>query len=178
MGNSLQEQLIKAGLASEQRLKETRSEKRKSAKGGKRRGPRQDEAARRAAAARAEKQERDREIERQRREEAEQRALEHELRQLIHAHRVVREGGEIAYNFADGKTLKRLYLNPDQHARVQSGRLAIVRQDTFYELIDAGTADRVKARDAGRILVWNQPEAQSDADDPYAEFKVPDDLMW
>lgn len=179
MGNSLQEQLIQAGLASEQRLKETRSEKRKSTKGGKHRGPRQDEATRRAAAAaKAEKLQKDRELERQRREEADRRALEHEMRQLIHAHRVVREGGDVAYNFADGKALKRLHLSKDQHARVCDGRLVVVRQDTFYELVDRQTAERVQARDPGRVLVWNRPDQQPAADDPYAEFEVPDDLMW
>lgn len=177
MANSLQDQLIKAGLASEQQLKDTRSKKRKSAKGGKRRGS-DDEARRAAAAAKAEKQRKDRELETQRREETERRALEHELRQLIHAHRVVRENGEIAFNFADARTLKRLYLDKDQHARVLDGRLAVVRQDNFYELVDAETAERIKARAPDRILVWNQAGNEPDADDPYAELKVPDDLMW
>ncbi|MFY9972646.1 MAG: DUF2058 domain-containing protein [Chromatiaceae bacterium] len=179
MGNSLQEQLLKAGLVSEQRLKESRTDKHKTVKRSGKRGPGPDEGARRAAEqARAEKAARDRELNRQRQEEAARRARENELRQLIHTHRVVREGGDLPYNFTDGRMLKRLYVNKDQHARLVDGRLAVVRQDAFYELVPAEIAERVRARDPGLVLVWNQPEQGPEAEDPYAEFKVPDDLMW
>jgi uncharacterized protein len=179
VGNSLQEQLLKAGLVTEHKLKETRSDKRKTVKQTGKRGPDADDEARRAAErARAEKAARDRELNRQRQEEAERRARENELRQLIHTHRVVREGGDLAYHFTDGRTLKRLYVSRDQHARLVDGRLAVVRQDAFYELVPAEIAERVRARDPGRVLVWNQPAKAPDTDDPYAEFQVPDDLMW
>jgi len=70
VASSLQEQLLKAGLVSEQRIKETRSDKRKSGKQGKR-GAEPDDAVRRAAeAARAEKARKDRELNRQHQEEA------------------------------------------------------------------------------------------------------------
>ena len=179
MGNSLQEQLLKTGLVSEQRLKESRSNKRKTAKQGGKRGPGSEDETRRAAErVRAEKAARDRELNRQRQEGAERRARENELRQLIHTHRVVREGGDVPYNFTDGRTLKRLYVNKDQHARLVDGRLAVVRQDAFYELVPAEVAERVRARDPSLVLVWNRPGPAVEGDDPYAEFKVPDDLMW
>jgi len=179
VGNSLQEQLLKAGLVTEQRVKETRSQKRRTVKQGGKRGPQPDDEARLAAdRARAEKAARDRELNRQRQEEAERRARENELRQLIHTHRVVREGGDVPYNFTDGRTLKRLYVNKEQHLRLVDGRLAVVRQDAFYELVPAEIAERVRARDPSLVLVWNQPSQAPNEDDPYADFQVPDDLMW
>lgn len=179
MASSLQEQLLKAGLVSEQQAKQARTGKKKSGKqGGKGARGTQDEARRADAAARAAKAEKDREHNRRQREAAEQRAREHEMRQLIHTHRVVREGGDLAYNFADGTALKRLYVNAEQHARLVDGRLAIVRQDAFYELIPADTAERLSARDASLILVWNRTQPGGEGDDPYAGFEVPDDLMW
>jgi uncharacterized protein len=179
VGSTLQEQLLKAGLVSEQRLKETRSTKRKAAKQGAKSTSSQDEQARQAAdRARAEKAARDRELNRQRQEDADRRARENELRQLIHTHRLVREGGELAYNFTDGRALKRLYVNKDQQARLVDGRLAVVRQDAFYELIPAEIAERVQARDPGRVLVWNRPAPKPEGEDPYAAYQVPDDLMW
>ena len=179
VGNSLQEQLLKAGLVSEHRLKETRTDKRKNAKQSGGRPSAADEQARRAAEeARAEKARKDRELNRQQQEEAQRRARENEIRQLIHAHRVVREGGDLAYNFTDGTTLKRLYVTKDQHARLVDGRLALVRQDAFYELVPAEIAHRLRERDARLVLVHNQPAAPPAADDPYADYQVPDDLMW
>lgn len=179
VGNSLQEQLLKAGLVSEHRLKETRSDKRRAVKQSGGRPPAADAEARRTATeAQAEKARRDRELNRQRQEEAARRARENDIRQLIHAHRVVREGGDVAYNFTDGTTLKRVYVNRDQHARLVDGRLALVRQDTFYELVPAEIVARLCDWDPGLILVHNQPAQALAADDPYAEFQVPDDLMW
>lgn len=179
MGNSIQEQLLKAGLITEQRIKESRSDKRKTVKQtGKRESTANEEARRAAAAASEEKARRDKELNRQRQEESERRARENEIRQLIHTHRVVREGADIAFNFADGGALKRLYVNKDQQARLVDGRLAVVRQDAFYELVPAEIAERVAARNPALVLVHNRPERKPDADDPYAEFQVPDDLMW
>jgi uncharacterized protein YaiL (DUF2058 family) len=179
VASSLQEQLLKAGLVSEQQAKQARSGKKKTGKQtGRRPGVADEETRRAAEAARAEKARRDRELNLQRQQEAQRRAQEHETRQLIHTHRVVREGGDLAYNFADGSALKRLYVNRDQHARLVDGRLAIVRQDTFYEIVPAEIAERLRARDVTVVLVWNQRGQEADSDDPYAEYQVPDDLMW
>ena len=179
MGNSLQEQLLKAGLVDEQKLKQARSSKRKQVKQtGHRPTPEEVEARRAAERARAEKVARDRELNRQRQEEAALRAAENEVRQLIHTHRIVRDGGDLAYNFMDGNTLKRIYVKKEQHAKLVSGQLAIVRQDAFYEVIPAEIAERVQARDAALVLVFNRVKEEASPDDPYAEYQVPDDLMW
>ncbi len=180
MGNSLQDQLLKAGLVKEHTLKQARSTQHKQSKQSGRREPAVETAEARAAAerARVEKAGRDRELNRQRQEEAALRAAENEIRQLIHANRVVRDGGDLAYNFTDGATLKRIYVNQEQHAKLVGGRLAVVRQDTFYELVPAELVERIRARDASLVLVCNQPTAKPDADDPYAAYQVPDDLIW
>ncbi len=179
MGNSLQEQLLKAGLVDAHKLNQTRTSQRKQVKQTGRRGPQADNETRAAAErARAEKAARDRELNRQRQEEAALRAAENEIRQLIHSHRVVRDGGDLAFNFTDGTALKRIYINKAQHAGLVNGSLALVRQDAFYEVIPAEIAERVRARDASLVLVHNQPTDQPEADDPYADYQVPDDLMW
>ncbi|EIC21234.1 DUF2058 domain-containing protein [Thiorhodovibrio frisius] len=176
MGNSLQDQLVKAGLASTQKAKQTKSKKRKQ----RRQGDDRETVERREAVARteAEKATRDRELNRQREEEAQQKAAQSALRELIHRHRVARAHGDLAYNFADGAALKRLYVNAEQHAALVAGQLAIVRQDNFYELIPAETAARVAERDPERILVWNQGGDSAADDSEYADYQVPDDLMW
>ena len=183
MGNSLQDQLLKAGLVDEQKLKQTRTAKRKKTKqaGGK------DQAAaenrRRAQQAAAEKAERDRALNRQRQEEARRKAEENELRQFIHAHRVPRGEGDVAYNFQDGGSLKRIYVTADQQRALAGGRLGLVRQDAGYELVPADIAEKIAARKAALILVLNRAsgeraDAEAGEEDEYADFKVPDDLMW
>lgn len=179
MGNSLQDQLLKAGLVDEQTLKQARASKHKQAKQtGARRAAPDPEARQAAERARREKLERDRELNRRRQEEAALRAAENEIRQLVHSHRVVRDRGDLAFNFADGSTLKRIYVNKDQQAGLVAGRLAIVRQDAFYEMVPAEIAEKVRARDPSLVLVHNRPEEERDGEDPYADYKIPDDLMW
>ena len=176
MASSLQEQLLKAGLVSEQQVRQTKTKKRKK----KRAGGEADSAEQRRAAqqAAAEKQARDRELNRQRDEEARRRAAVVAVWQMIRDNRIPRDGGDIAYNFTDGSALKRLYVNTEQQRGIVSGRLAIVRQDDFYQLIPADVARRVAEHDPALVVVLNTPDESGDGDDEYAEFKVPDDLMW
>ncbi len=179
MGNSLQDQLLKTGLIDEQKLKQARSSKRKTTKKTGGRPSAEAQATRQAAQhAQAEKTARDRELNRQRQEQATLRAAENEIRQLIHRHRVIRDGGDLAFNFSDGSKLKRIYVNKDQQAKLVNGQLAIVRQDTFYEIIPADIVERVRERDASLVLVFNQTSEDQHGEDPYADYQVPDDLMW
>lgn len=178
MGNSLQDQLLKAGLINEQRAKQARSSKRKKGKqsGGKAMPGEEDR--RRAQQAAAEKTRRDAELNRQRQEEARRKAEANELRQLIHSNRIPRGEGDVAYSFLDGGSVKRIYVTAEQQAKLSKGNLAVVRQDTGYELLAPDIAERVKARAESLIVVLNKPGGDGGEDDEYADYKVPDDLMW
>lgn len=179
MANSLQDQLLKAGLVSKQQAKQNRSSKKKTKK--RQGGVDQEAQARKRALAEQQrkKAEQDRELNRKHAEEARARAQAEELRQLIHAHRLTREGADIAFNFTDGGKLKRLYVNAEQQKGLIAGRLAVVRQDTFFELVPKDIAERVAERNAALVLVLNKPdETKADEEDEYADYQVPDDLMW
>jgi hypothetical protein len=95
----------------------------------------------------------------------------------VHDNRVSRDGGDVAYNFADGTALRRLYVSSAQQQAIARGELAIVRHEGFYELVTAEVAGRVEQTDSATLALWNRPEAAA-PDDPYADYQVPDDLMW
>jgi uncharacterized protein YaiL (DUF2058 family) len=61
-----------------------------------------------------------------------------------------------------------------------NGQLAIVKSGKSYEVVSAGVAQKISERDVDSILVHNESANKSavKADDPYAGFEVPDDLMW
>ncbi len=180
MGNSLQDQLLKSGLVSTQQLKQTKSTKRKKQqqRGKGKADPAEQQRRLEARKAQEHKAERDRELNRQRNEEAQRKAIENGIRQLIHENRLLRDGADIAFNFSDGTALKRLYVTAEQQRGLVSGKLALVRQDAFYELVSAEIAGKIRERDASRILIHNIAGNQDDAEDEYADYKVPDDLMW
>lgn len=177
MANSLQDQLLKAGLVDEQKLKQAKSKKRKQKRAGGGRAAADAEHSAAAQQAAAEKRRRDQELNRQREAERRHKAELVALWQQVRDNRVSRDGGDIAYNFADGSALKRLYVTAAQQKSIADGALAIVRHDDFYELVPAAVAERVEATDSATLVVWNKP-GSADPDDPYADYEVPDDLMW
>lgn len=180
MGNSLQDQLLKAGLVNEQKSRQVRTAKHKQiGQTGVGKGEATDENRRRAQQAADEKARRDRELNLQHQEEARCKAQASELRQLIHAHRVPRREGNVAYNFQDGASLKRVYVTAEQQRRLAGGSLALVRQDLGYEVVPAEIADRILSRDARLVLVYNRvAEANGGDDGGYGDYRVPDDLLW
>jgi len=179
VGSSLQDQLLKAGLVDEQKLKQARTDKRKrQKKAAAAADSHPEEERRQAREAAAQKARRDRELNRLHQEEARRKAETNELRQLIHTNRLPRRDGDVSYNFQDGQAFKRIYVTADQQRGLAQGRLAIVRQDTGYEVVSASVAARVSTRDPSLVLVQNQPGSDGLEDSDYADFKVPDDLMW
>ena len=46
------------------------------------------------------------------------------------------------------------------------------------ELVPRVIADKIAERDASLVVRVNKPVTAVDEDDPYAAFKIPDDLMW
>ena len=181
MGNSLMDQLKRSGLVNEQQVKTARVEKRREVK-RRRKGKSPDAAApdgaARARSLLAEKAERDRELNRERDAEREARAIAAQIRQIIERNRQPRDGGDVAFNFTDGTRVARLPMPPAMRRDIINGRLAIVRMDDAYEVIPAVAADKIGERDSTWVMVRNEREESTQADDSYAEFKVPDDLLW
>ena len=119
------------------------------------------------------------ELNRAQQAEAEKKAIKAQIVQLITMNRVHREQGDVAYQFKDGTKIKKLYVTPRIQQELSNGRLAIARLDDAYELLPASAAEKIAQRDAQVIVVLNQytPTAV-DEDDPYADYQIPDDLMW
>ena len=179
MSRSLQDQLLKAGVATQKQARKAKVERRKARK-GQGGGPPAAATAEREQArrAQAEKVARDRELNQQRQEAARRRAASAGIRQMVESNRLPREGGETPYNFVDGATVRRLYVTAEQQKGLAAGRLSIVRAGDGYEVVPAAVAARIEARDPAAVLPPPRPDPPPDADDPYADHPVPDDLIW
>lgn len=179
MASSLQDQLKKAGLVSDKQARKAKTDKRKEHKQVRAgQGPSPDEARRQAELARAEKAERDRQLNQERQREAERKALAAQVRQMIEANRLPLETGDLPYHFVDDGKVKTLRVGPQVQKDLARGRLAVARLDGGYALLKAEVAERVAARDPAAIVLRHQSEAPKDIDDPYAGYEVPDDLLW
>lgn len=176
MGNSLQNQLLKAGLANKKQA--VKAKKAKNSKDKLKRAGVDvtDEAARLAEQAEQEKRDKDRELNRQKTEREQAAAITAQVKQLVQLNRIG-ERGDIEYKFPEGNLVKTLYLTERQRSGVINGVLAIVKTGQSYDLVPRKAAEKIAERAADCVLICNT-EVEDAADDEYADFKVPDDLMW
>ncbi len=177
MGKSLQDQLLKAGLANKKqavRAKKAKNSKEKLKRTGK---EVEDEAALLAKKALDEKLARDKALNEEKNKQAELAAVRAQILQIVSMNRI-QERGDIEHRFPDGGVITTLLLTDTQRKAVINGALAIVKTSNRYDLLPRKAALKIAERDESLVLVCNESTEESEEDDDYAEFKVPDDLMW
>ena len=184
MAKSLQEQMLEMGLVNQKKAKKNAKEMKKTAH-KRRTGDDADLEDTRAAAeaARKAKAEKDRELNRQREEAAQQKAIVAQIRQLIQTN-TIEANGDIKYNFvAANKKVKQLYVNQAVWDRLSRGQLAIIElegeaEETF-RIVPLPVSEKVLQRAPDHfVLIADAQGDEMDEDDPYAAYKIPDDLMW
>ncbi|WP_299981177.1 DUF2058 domain-containing protein [uncultured Pseudoteredinibacter sp.] len=179
MAKSLQEQLMGAGLVDQKKAKAIGKEKRKKAKQTPKGHQQEDEIKAAAKQKLAEKAERDRAMNQERQKEVEAKEIQAQIKDLIKKNAIARKNGEIAYSFTHDKKIKKLYVDETLQAQLARGQIAIVAEGESYELVPKAVADKVAQRDAARVVVQNERSSEvADEEDPYADFQIPDDLMW
>jgi uncharacterized protein YaiL (DUF2058 family) len=172
--------LLKSGLVSAAKAKSIKSDKRKQTQQQRKNKVEVvDEAKELAQKTQAEKIEKDRELNQLRRQQEEQKELAAQVKQLIELNRQPQDPDGLAYNFTDNNKVKRLYVSEAMREQIAEGRSAIVRLGRQYEVVPAEAAKKIQSRDAASVIVLNEPNKTPDAaDDPYAAYQVPDDLIW
>jgi uncharacterized protein YaiL (DUF2058 family) len=181
-GNPLQEQLLKAGLAKKSKVAAVAREQHLARHV---RAPAEaSEIQREAERLRDEKVERDRALAAEQKAKARVAEVRAQARQIIKDRRVPRTG-DSDYRFTADGAIRSLLVNEDLRRQLSSGALVIARLDDSYELLPRAAAEKVRERDAGMIVLdhgqaaGSTPAATTDEDDAYyAQFKVPDDLVW
>lgn len=179
MRNPLQEQLLKAGLAKKGKVDQIAREQAKQRQGKAPAAAPADKID--AQRLQAERAERDRALAAERNAQAHARELAAQIRQIVDANKVKREG-EISYRFTDGDSIHNVLVNESLRGQLAKGSLVVVRSGDGYELLPRAAAEKVRERDASAIVLdHGQPSdaaPQSEDDEYYSQFKVPDDLTW
>jgi uncharacterized protein YaiL (DUF2058 family) len=179
MVNSLQDQLLKAGLIDARKVSTANKDKKKQEKQQrKHKIETVDETKLNVQQALQEKAERDRQLNFQRDEQARAKAIIAQIKQLIEISHLARDSAELTYNFTDGTKIKKILVTESMRNQLSNGRLAIVKFDDKYYVVPKSVAEKIKLRDASYVVVSNVLQEADDENDPYAEYKIPDDLMW
>ncbi|MCU0760429.1 MAG: DUF2058 domain-containing protein [Steroidobacteraceae bacterium] len=194
MSMSLRDQLLAAGLGTRQQAKKARDEENRNrhrqqhqqgrpqaggpSTGGRPPPPRVDAA----------KLARDQELERKKREKAERKERAAQVKQLVDQHALPRLETDDFYNFVHDGRIARVAVDAARRAALVAGTLAIVRTHGQYFVVPADLLPRIRERDGRAVASHHEPsaagsataaaETAADPDDPYAKYKVPDDLMW
>lgn len=175
---SLQEQLLKAGLADKKKAKDINKQKRKEKNVARRSNDVQvDEVKAAAEAARLQKAEKDRALNAERDALAQEKAIAAQIRQLIVTNRQPKKGGELAYNFTHGKKIKKIYVTDELQKHLIAGRLVIAMLDEQAEIVPRVIGEKIAERNADLVIMPSKTTEVLE-DDPYADYQIPDDLMW
>lgn len=180
MSNPFQDQLLKAGMVSKQQVQKANKDKHNKKK---QKSPKNslvvDEIKLAAQHAAKEKAALDRALNRKKEDDAKKRAVSAEINQIIENNRVVTgEGCELVYNFEHAGKVNRIYINNEIRQQIIHGKLGIASIDGRYELVPKAVAEKILRRDAGRVILFDESNPVAGEDDAYADYHVPDDLMW
>lgn len=180
MGKSFQEQLLKLGLVEKKQVKEAKKEQhqKKKQQTGKK-PPAVDENALLAREAEAKKKARVRELNLEREAKLQKKADDARIRQMVDEHKLAKDDNGMAYRFNFQGTIQRLFVTRVTADQLSDGRLGIIGLADRFEIIPRSIAEKIRAINDTLFIALNAPAAgDPDPDDPYAEYKIPDDLMW
>jgi uncharacterized protein YaiL (DUF2058 family) len=181
---SLQDQLLKAGLTTKQKARQANTSQRKTNK-QKRSGVAigeslQEQVKQDLTKAKQEKSAKDSALNLEKKEQLAKKEQALRIQQILEHHQIKNVKGETEYNFTFNGKIKKLFVDAVTHRALVNGRLAVCGLVDNSYLVTAETAEKIATLDPSVILVQND-KVESDAveaDDPYADYQIPDDMMW
>lgn len=183
MALSLQEQLLKSGLADKKNAKKIQNEKRKKEKIRRKNKVVETDAVKESVQAQLEaKKEKDRLLNEAAQREVEKKQQAAQIAQMIQMNQQPINNGEIKFQFTHGEKVKFLLVTERTKQHLQGNRLAIVMNADGYQVIPIQVADKIAERDDSCILYradqQGEVELSEEEKDWYADFEIPDDLDW
>ena len=178
---SLQDQLMKSGLINKQKAKQAQTEKRRKAKQKKKKGSLEISDVQ-LVINEQKKLQKQQDLEKNKETQAQldERSAHGKLIQMIAQHCEKNYQGEIDYHFTFEMKVKRIAVNEKTQQGLINGSLAIcVLNEAFY-LINKEAAAKLLEIDPSVLVALHEKVSASEIeeDDPYAEFAIPDDLVW
>lgn len=176
---SLQDQLLNAGLSNKTKAKQVRAEKRKQSKKQQKNNVNVvDETKLRVQETKAKQIEKDKKLNAQRNKEAENKQIANQIIMLINLNKLPKDDEGIAYNFTDQNKVKIIYISDEVRNKIIAGKLAIVKAKSGYEVVPIEVAEKIKQRNEQVVIVQFSNESNEVVDDEYQGYEIPDDLMW
>ncbi|GLS82638.1 DUF2058 domain-containing protein [Paraferrimonas haliotis] len=176
---SLQDQLLKAGLINKQKAKQVRTDKRRKRKQNK---VDESELIKQQAAEKLKQTaEKDKALNSER--DAKAQAIGRErgfATEIARAGISIDSQADIGFNFTFNNKVLTLYVTSALQSQLLSGKLGIVRLQEKSYLLPNKLVERIQQfKPEWVAYLWDgSTEEVVDEDDPYADYEIPDDLMW
>ncbi|MFT5699473.1 MAG: hypothetical protein ACI8ZB_002333 [Desulforhopalus sp.] len=183
MGKSFQDQLLALGLVNKQKAKETKKKQHHSKKTqGKTSRNKQvvDENVLLAQQAEEKKKARARKLNAERDAKLKKREEAAQIKQFVEQNRIEKDDKGIAYRFSVAGKIQRIFVPKDVADRLSDGRLGIVVLADQFEVLPRTVVEKITNINKRMVAILNERtgDDMDDPDDPYAEYKIPDDLVW
>lgn len=174
---SLKDQLLKVGLTDKQSVRNSRKKK-QATKPKKERGQ-LSQSALAAEQSQQDKARKDKVLNRQKQLAVEQKAQSAQITQLVELSKLERDDAEQAYSFSHQSQIKTIYVTTQQRQQLSKNQIAIVTTVAgSFELVPLLVAKKITQRDPAFVIIGNESSTVAADDDPYADYQIPDDLIW
>jgi len=181
MAGSLQDQLKKSGLVSKKKSQQLDVEKRKKIKAKNKGLKSNNEIAEKVQQAKLQKKQDDQKRNQQQQQQIKQNEEKARIKQIIDQVKIKDYDGETAFNFQFNKKIKTLYLNKENYDALVTGSIGLCQVDNIIFIVPNATVNKINTINPTYVVLHQgkpntTPETESD--DPYADYDIPDDLMW
>jgi uncharacterized protein YaiL (DUF2058 family) len=181
---SLQDQLLKAGLTTKQKARQANSatrKKNKQQRSGVDHGASLQETVQQdLAQQKNEKLAKDNALNEEKKKQLLVKEQQLRIKQILVHHQLKNIKGDNEYNYTFENKIKKLALDAQTHKALINGRLSVCGFESQTYVVTSETAEKLAELDSQIILVQNEKVAEehTDENDPYADYQIPDDLMW
>jgi hypothetical protein len=195
MSNSLADQLLKAGIVSEEDVARTEKQKKQGKKRpnkaknkkppqrstqastGSNTGEVANAAARKAVEAGKKATQKDAQKKQQQQDAEKRRLLNLQILEALKDVKVEDPDGEIKFNYLYQNKVRGIYISASQRDRLVAKEMAITVLKAKTKLIPMTIVETLKGIDPERFIFIVEDDAKTE-DDEYADHQIPDDLMW
>ena len=181
MAGSLQDQLKKSGLVSKKKSQQLDAEKRKKIKTKSKSQKIENEIAEKVKQAKLQKKRDDQKLNQQQQQQVKQNEEKARIKQIIDQVKIKDYDGDTAFNFQFNNKIKTLYLNKEYYDALVAGSIGLCQIDNTIFILPNSTVNKINMINPIYVVLHQKkpnttPETTSD--DPYADYDIPDDLMW
>jgi hypothetical protein len=181
MAGSLQDQLKKSGLVNKKKSQQIATEKRKKIKAQNKGQKVNNELSEKVKQAELQKKKEDQKRNQELQQQAKQKEEKARIKQIIDQVKIKDYEGDTPFNFQFNNKIKTLYLNKENYDALVSGSIGLCQIDNIIFILPNSTVNKINTiNPAYVVLHQDKPNKLSETanDDPYADYDIPDDLMW